>query len=702
MAKIRSSSVRRRGLLARFRSPAQIHQNTTAQLQRDLTTALAKSVCPSPEAIDRFAAQLLNDNLYTNPLPASLHQKFDECTKQLNRAALAPLYAPPEIPEHDPLAAHDARNQMRAQLEYLSNEEEHLAAWRNQLRDILRLSLPTDTRHQSAAGTVSITVPLHTLFADPTAAIDAIVRHIFTLAPDPAVPALRPGHHPANVVIANVLAISRLTYEDAQKRPYRITWPADAKLSPAELVDRYLANTPLASLLKASVQITIPDELLTEGLIVIASPGHGKTQLMQHMVMRFLQRPNAPTLILMDSQGDALQSIPKLKLLEQPDDDRVIIIDPTDPHPPASNIFAFDRQFAATLPQQQREEFLAGVIETFEFVASGLMGAALTPHMTLAFRFLSQLLLQLENPTLHTFADLLNDPGPYWPYVQALPPTAQSFIEQLYDERSQYKQTRSAILARAYYLLANPAFERMFAHPENKLNLRTAMQSGKLICINTAKAQLKTEASAVFGRFWIAQILQATMARAFIPRQQRRLTVCLVDEAHEYCDPSVELLLYQARKYRVAFGQITQSMAQFKKAGLLEAALSVPAVRFIGAVGDTDANMLAKEMSTTSDFLKSVRKTSNSAEWTVHARNITPTACKTTINFFEAERAPKMTEAAYQQLLQRNRQRVGAPRSTHTPPPVPPQTRQPRLQIMTATVTDEELIDGTATTDLSA
>ncbi len=291
----------------------------------------------------------------------------------------------------------------------------------------------------------------------------------------------------------------------------------------------------------------------------------------------------------------------------------------------------------------------------------------------MVFEYLAHWILRIPNCTVLTLIDLLRDPSPYLQYTLELSPTAQAFIEDLFAKGSQYKQTREHILARLQHIVANPAFERMFAHPESKFDIGAAMNTpSHVTLIDTSKAHLKTEGSALFGRFWLGHIYQATMARAFIPRDQRQLCFCLIDECHEYltgAETVLEQLLFQARKYRVSINLIHQTLDQFRKAGVLGSALAIPAVRFVGAVSDADANVLAKEMHTTPEFIKSFRKTPQGADWSLYARDITPSATKTTVKFLEAERAPKMSNEAYQRLLDLNRQRVGAPRRRFNPPP---------------------------------
>jgi hypothetical protein len=524
---------------------------------------------------------------------------------------------------------------------------------------------------------LTITVPLVSRLDDPVARIDALVRALTAFALDPETDTKTPGQHTANTIIANVLAASRLTFEEAQKRPHRLVWPGAAKLTPAELVTTYLADTPFVALFNTPAAIPMPDWLRCEHALVTATIGHGKTQMMQSTIMADLDHPAHPAIVVIDSQGDAINALSRLARFDPDHNDRLIMLDAGAANPPALNLFLVDRSYLAGLTPLQREEFLAGTIEMFEFICRGLLGSELTPRMSTVFRYLAQLLIEIPNATIHTLAALLDDPTPYQTYIERLSPTAQAFLDELYRERSTYTQTRQLIRARVFHILSNPAFERMFSHPTNKVDLRRALDDGKVILVNTSKSQLKAEWSSVFGRYIIAQLAQAAFARAFIPREQRRLALIHIDECHEYLDDSIEQLLIQGRKFATALHLYHQTFDQMQKAGLKATALAIPALRFTGSLNDADARLLAPEMRTSHEFLKSVGKTERAAEWAVYARNLTPMAAKITVPFFAAENAPKMSPAAYERLLARNRARVAAPRRVQRATPQPPPRAAP-------------------------
>ncbi len=70
-----------------------------------------------------------------------------------------------------------------------------------------------------------------------------------------------------------------------------------------------------------------------------------------------------------------------------------------------------------------------------------------------------------------------------------------------------FAATKKQILKRLWGVLSTPAFERMFAQKDNKLDLFEALNDGTIILVSTAKDLLKNDGSALLGRFLIAHAL---------------------------------------------------------------------------------------------------------------------------------------------------------------------------------------------------
>jgi hypothetical protein len=257
-----------------------------------------------------------------------------------------------------------------------------------------------------------------------------------------------------------------------------------------------------------------------------------------------------PAVVAIDSQGDMIRTLSRLARFDPSIDDRLVILDPADYEwPPRLNIFDMSSERLARMRPGAREQVRAGIIELYDYIFAGLLDAETTQKQSVVFRYLAGLMLNIKDATIQTLRQLLEDPKPFQPYIDALTGTARNFFENEFKDKSFYP-TRKQILRRLYGILSNPVFERMFSYPRNGLDMKTALDSGKVVLINTAKDVLKTEASAMFGRYCIALIMQAVLERAAEEQEHRRPALVYIDEAAEYFDQNIDTLLIQARKSR--------------------------------------------------------------------------------------------------------------------------------------------------------
>ncbi len=108
-----------------------------------------------------------------------------------------------------------------------------------------------------------------------------------------------------------------------------------------------------------------------------------------------MQSEDRPALIIIDSQGDLINKISRLALFD-PDDGplagRLVLISPKDiKHPPAVNIFDVNRERLGSYDEATKEQVVAGVIQTFDYLFAGLLGADLTAKQGVFFRFVARL-----------------------------------------------------------------------------------------------------------------------------------------------------------------------------------------------------------------------------------------------------------------------------------------------------------------------
>ncbi len=429
----------------------------------------------------------------------------------------------------------------------------------------------------------------------------------------------------------------------------------DAK-SPEQLVSTYLGGTPLLPIFDQTLDFTIPTKARFEHHHIVAGSGHGKTQTLQYLIANDLEAVASGdrTVIVLDSQGDLIRTIANLKEFApgEPLHQRVVIIDPSDVEWPVSlNLFDVGMDRLSGYAPLERERLTNSILELYDFVLGTLLDAQMTQKQNVIFRYVTRLMLHIPDATIHTLRELM-EPGSekkFAPHIRKLSGTARHFFDTEFTSR-EFDQTKKQVLRRLWGILENQTFERMFSYPRSRLDLFKEMNAGKVILINTAKDLLKEQGTEIFGRFFIAMIAQAAQERATLPEHKRIPTIVYIDEAQDYFDRNIGLILAQARKYNVGMVLAHQYLGQLEPK-LQEAFSANTAIKFAGGVSAKDARALAPMMYCGPELIEAQPKGSFAA----HVRGQTKGAVPLSFPFGYMEAFPKMEKAERNALRQRMR-----------------------------------------------
>lgn len=468
---------------------------------------------------------------------------------------------------------------------------------------------------------------------------------------------------PISVVLSRNLAhASGFDPNDVNpKKP--IVYPAHSTLKTSELLDVYLRDTVFYDLFQLQVPLSMGDRF--SHMHVLGGTGAGKTTLLENIILHDLKSPHRPALVIVDSQGDLIRKISHLKLWE--DNDDFILISPKDvAHPPALNVFDVNQDRLGKYDQATREQVIAGVIQTFDYLFSGLLGADLTAKQNVFFKYVARLMLSLpetigRNATILDMLALMDDPSPYQDAIKLLPPIQRSFFERDFSSKT-FVQTKEQIRYRLHAIIENPTLARLFTSPTTKVDLFSALNDGKVILVDTAKDFLKGS-SAHFGQIFISLVLQAVLERAAIPREKRRDTFIIVDEAAEYFDSNIDDLLTEVRKFNCGCVFAHQYLDQCT--GALRASLAAnTTIKFAGGLSASDARAMAPEMRTTADFILGQPR----LHFAAHIRNVTSQAVSVPVIVGQLDKEPTLSVEAYEAMLARNRERVAYQPEAHAAP----------------------------------
>jgi len=442
------------------------------------------------------------------------------------------------------------------------------------------------------------------------------------------------------------------------KRQYKHAFESDLPLD--RLTETYLAETPFLELFLQPVPLKFTHQERFSHTHIVGGTNAGKTTLLENLILHDLAFGETPGLIIIDSQGDLLRKLMHLAVFD-PDTGkhgkRFLYITPRDiEHPPALNVFDVNRVRLGNYDEATKEQVIAGVIQTFDYLFAGLLGADLSAKQNVFFKYVARLMLSLpeaigRNATILDMLHLMEDPLPYAAAIESLPPIQRDFFQRDFMSKT-FVQTKEQIRYRLQGIIENPTLARLFTSQTTKIDLFEEMNRGTIIFVDTAKDFLKGSHSH-FGRIIISLVLQAALERAAIPEKERKPAFLIVDEAASYFDGNIDDLLTDTRKYKVGCVFAHQYLDQ--AAPSLRASLAAnTSIKFASGVSTSDARAMATDMRTTPDFILK----QPSLQFACHIRNVTSQAVSIPVYPGLPERISQLTPEQYERMRDFNRSRV--------------------------------------------
>lgn len=113
---------------------------------------------------------------------------------------------------------------------------------------------------------------------------------------------------------------------------------------------------------------------------------------------------------------------------------------------------------------------------------------------------------------------------------------------------------------------ANPLIRNLIGQPKSAVNIRRAMDEGKIIIINLSKGLIGEDNAAILGAMFVTKIQLAAMSRSDIPRiEDRRPFYLYVDEFQNFATDSFAVILSEARKYGLNLTVANQYISQMEE-----------------------------------------------------------------------------------------------------------------------------------------
>jgi hypothetical protein len=334
-------------------------------------------------------------------------------------------------------------------------------------------------------------------------------------------------------------------------------------------------------------------------IYTIGKTGMGKSTLLENMVYSDIH--SGKGLAVIDPHGDLIDDI--LRFIPKERSNDVILFDPSDTDFPLSfNVLDCS-------DKDQRVLVASGLMSVF----TKLWPDAFSGRMEHILRNTLLALLEAEGQSMLGIMRIFADDAYREKIVEKVTdPMVKSFWVDEYAVWTEKYRTEAvaAIQNKIGQLLSTPLIRNIVGQVKSRLDIRHAMDSGKIILVNLSKGKLGEDSSAFLGSMLVTKFQIDAMSRADIPEEERRDFYLYVDEFQNFATESFATILSEARKYRLNLTMANQYVAQLligdNNTKLRDAVFGNVGTMISFQVGSDDAEVLSlqfEEVVTPKDIL---------------------------------------------------------------------------------------------------
>lgn len=144
--------------------------------------------------------------------------------------------------------------------------------------------------------------------------------------------------------------------------------------------------------------------------------------------------------------------------------------------------------------------------------------------------------------------------------------------------------------------ISNHYMRYIISQEKSSFNFRQVMDEGKIILVNLSKGKIGDLNSSLLGMLVTGKILQAALSRQDIPESERKDFYLYIDEFQNYSTDSIEVILSEARKYKLNLVIAHQFINQLED-DIKDAVFGNVGSKLAFRVGAPDTEILLKEFS---------------------------------------------------------------------------------------------------------
>ena len=286
-------------------------------------------------------------------------------------------------------------------------------------------------------------------------------------------------------------------------------------------------------------------------LYIIGQTGTGKSGLLELLTLSDVFHDQGFAII--DPHGDYAQNILKMIPANRVDD--VIYFNPADTaHPVAFN------------PLEVPDPALKNHVSSELVGVMKRMFESWGPRLEYILRYTILALLDTPNTTMLGITRMLTEKG-YRDMIvgNVTDPVVRNFWNTEFASWNDKfaAEAVAPVLNKVGAFTANPMIRNIVGQPKSSMNIRAAMDEGKILVVNLSRGLVGEDNAAILGALMVTKIQLAAMSRANIGRvEDRRPFYLYVDEFQNFATDSFAVILSEARKYGLNLTVANQYVAQ--------------------------------------------------------------------------------------------------------------------------------------------
>lgn len=323
---------------------------------------------------------------------------------------------------------------------------------------------------------------------------------------------------------------------------------------------------------------------------VIGQTGTGKSSVLQVMIRQDLQ--NGDGLAIVDPHGSLIEDILPFIPRERADD--VIYFNPAD----------MERPMGLNLLEGntwEEKEYVA--LEAMNIMVKLFNEEIFGPRIQDYFR--NGCLTLMSDPEGGAITDIVrlftDDDFQRLKVEHVTNPIVRSFWEhQMAKTGAREKQEMIPYFAAKFgQFVTNTMMRNIIGQTKSAFDFAKVMNEKKILLINLSKGSVGEINSKLLGLIVVSKLQMGALARQKMAKEQRKDFFLYIDEFQNYITDSIEVILSEARKYRLSLNMAHQYIAQLEgedgKSKVKDAVFGNVGTMMSLKVGAQDAEYLAKE-----------------------------------------------------------------------------------------------------------